>query len=203
MKINNENLSKNIAYQIGKYNQRDFSIEELESIREIGINKKDMRGEAIDIDIKEISVLKNLQILCLTNFVINDEEIENIKKCEKMTCLCLELCEINDIIEEKDLSYLKNVLIKLCDLKSLNKILLPNYVGFQNCDIDLKKISNPTNIVVLEIKNCKVKNINLLNGFKNLKKLVLDGSRIDSMDIIDKLKRNIIVSFKDEYHNNA
>lgn len=203
MKIYNEGLSKCIAYQIGKYNQRDFSIEELESVREIGINKKDLRGNVIDIDIKEIDVLKNLKILYLSNFVISDWEIENIKKCENMVSLCLELCEIKDITEEKDMSYLKNILIKLCDLESLNKILLPNHVIFQNCDIDLKKIINPTNITVLELKNCNIQNSNLLDNFKKLERIVLDGSRIDSIDIIDKLKRKTIVSFKDKYHNNA
>ncbi len=71
-----KNFEKTVQYKVGKFNGEELTEEDLSNVMEITINNINIRGEKLDVDISELSMLNKLKHLSLKAFNLTDEEID-------------------------------------------------------------------------------------------------------------------------------
>lgn len=196
--IKNRILKEKIYYQLKKENTDELTIDNIKEITSISLNGIDIDGDKIVYDVQELKILENLNTITLTNILINDEVIDVINSFIHLKLLILNECNfistksinveiVNLIIvggKNSDLSIFQN----LSKIKSL-KILY-------NDEFDINNVLKMNNLEEFYLGNSTVKNITNITKLKNLKILNLDGSKLDDNYIIDKLDKNIEVSFE-------
>lgn len=196
--IKNRILKEKIYYQLKKENTDELTIDNIKEITSISLNGIDIDGDKIVYDVQELKILENLNTITLTNILINDEVIDVINSFIHLKSLILNECNfistksinveiVNLIIvggKNSDLSIFQN----LSKIKSL-KILY-------NDEFDINNVLKMNNLEEFYLGNSTVKNITNITKLKNLKILNLDGSKLDDNYIIDKLDKNIEVSFE-------
>lgn len=196
--IKNRILKEKIYYQLKKENTDELTIDNIKEITSISLNGIDIDGDKIVYDVQELKILENLNTITLTNILINDEVIDVINSFIHLKSLILNECNfistksinveiVNLIIvggKNSDLSIFQN----LSKIKSL-KILY-------NDEFDINNVLKMNNLEEFYLCNSTVKNITNITKLKNLKILNLDGSKLDDNYIIDKLDKNIEVSFE-------
>lgn len=196
--IKNEVLKEKIYYQLKKEKTDKITIDDIKNINNISLNAINIKGDKIEYDFQEVQMLKYLNTITLSNFLINDKLIEVINSLENLNTLILNGCDYN---------YSNSIIIKLTklivvggkkfDLSILNDIsTIKSLRIIYNDEFDVNNILKITNLEELYLCNSNVKNIINIIELKNLKILNLDGSKFDDCDIINKLDKNIKISFE-------
>lgn len=194
--IENKILRNIILIKCKKDNIEDLSENELEKVKDISLNKKNVSKQILDIDLSELNKIPNLEILSLQNFEINEQTINDIKKCKDLKVLHLETCNFNNADVFK-IDNLKKIIIKYCKVKDWRKIYFPENVVINAREkIDLKEFNNIENIINLKLNNLTISNFKRILNFENLKYLNIDGSIIDSNDIQSFMRKEIEFSHK-------
>ena len=196
MKIENRILNQYTQYKTGNYDASEFTDEELEKIEDISLNQLSFSGQLQKIDLSELIKFPNLNILSLQSFAIDEETMENLKNCKNLKTLHLEVCDFDSKIMI-NFDQLENLIIKYCNVEDWSKISLGKRVTIQSGQtIDLESLVNNPNIEELNLNNLEIYNFKKIQAFEKLKKLNIDGSKVDDEKALDIIKNSVEVSHK-------
>lgn len=196
MKIENKILNQYAQYKTGNYGASEFTDEELEKIEDISLNQLSFSGQLQEIDLSELIKFPNLNILSLQSFAIDEETMENLKNCKNLKTLHLEVCDFDSKIMI-NFDQLENLIIKYCNVEDWSKISLGKRVTIQSGQtIDLESLVNNPNIEELNLNNLEIYNFKKIQAFEKLKKLNIDGSKVDDEKALDIIKNSVEVSHK-------
>lgn len=160
--MKDENLSRAIKLKLCTSFVNDYK-----ELEELNLTNKNFIGNDLNIDLKEIVELENLEKLSLKFFDITDEIIESINKLKKLYKLEFFMCKF------KTNKHLNNNIIDLT---------------FYCCDELQQEIyKNNLQIKKLELTKSGVANINDLEDFLNLKELKIRDCSIIGLPNISKL----------------
>lgn len=197
MKIENKILNQYTQYKTGNYGASEFTDEELEKIEDISLNQLSFSGQLQKIDLSELIKFPNLNILSLQSFAIDEETMENLKNCKNLKTLHLEVCDFDSKIMI-NFDQLENLIIKYCNVEDWSKISLGKRVTIQSGQtIDLESLVNNPNIEELNLNNLEIYNFKKIQAFEKLKKLNIDGSKVDDEKTLDIIKNSVEVSHKE------
>ena len=140
--------------------------EDLNEITSLYLNKLDLIGEPTDITIYDLIFFKNLKECTISNMNIYDKELAILNRLSNLESLQLNDCNFSN--KTKVELNIKNLIINDCE--NVNISLYE----------DIKTLSR------LQIVNC-MNNIDEILGVKSLKKLNLNGSKIENLDKINKM----------------
>lgn len=189
-------IKEKIYNSLNKKANETISIEEMENVKKIILNKKNIDGSLNEYTINDFSFLYSIENLVLNDFIIDDNMINIINSLSYLTTITFNFCKWNT---NKSINLkLKSLIISssqlnykiLTDYEYLKKLIL-DYVG----QVDVKCLSNIKNIEEIHIHNSKINNSSFFTNFNNLKVLNLDGSQLDSEKILEELNPNINISF--------
>lgn len=178
-------------------NKDNILEEDLKEVEDITLNKKLLNGKENDIDLTELELLPNLKTLTIINFYIDKKIVDIINKKELLWAVQFTKCKFQAAEQiNNDIKYL---IVEQCenfDSRLINNNEIIRIIG-ENIDLNLLK-SNETRQLYLQ--ECNIKNSEKILEYKNLKYLNLDGSKMDK-DIIEKIKEDIQISYKDKYYH--
>jgi hypothetical protein len=145
-------------------------------------------------------MLINLKHLSLKDFEIDDSVIEILNFFPKLSILQLLQCNISG---DKTLSpeALKSLIMSYCEVGEYGNIVLPEIVNITakyDTTIDLNSFAAKDTVKSLSIKNSDISNFRKINEFEGLEKLNIDGSKVDSPEVLEELKKRIEVSNEKE-----
>ncbi len=201
VEMNNEIIKSKIYNNLKKQFSEQLTDEELKKIKSITLNAKDSNQNRINYDEYDYKCLENLETITLNGFIIDDEMITKLNYLKNLKTIIFNHCTFKN--EKTINNELENLLITYSKLEKFNlfkkveniKVLELIEVG----EIDLKDITNMENIIELSIYNSKIRNSIMINDFKNLKKLKLDGSLVDEEKFSELLNKSIEFSYKEKY----
>lgn len=200
-----EYISKKVKKDINKLEEID-----LLEIKKIIFRSVNNFEEQLDYNISDIEKLKNLINCTIFLFPITEKEIEDINKLQKLKFINFDSCNI----KTNKLSFsenIENLFIDNCNFEEDLKISgkgLKNIKILGNPDeeprINISNFNNIDKIENLEIHYFNILGLeNILTIAPNLKKLDLDGSKIENFDNIEKflyrLNKNIEITNKKHY----
>ena len=178
-------------------NKDNIQEKDLKEVEDITLNKKLLNGKENDIDLTELELLPNLKTLTIINFYIDKKIIDIINKKKLLWAVQFTKCKFQTAEQiNNDIKYL---IVEQCenfDSRLINNNEIIRIIG-ENIDLNLLK-SNETRQLYLQ--ECNIKNSEKILEYKNLKYLNLDGSKMDK-DIIEKIKEDIQISYKDKYYH--
>lgn len=166
-------------------------INNLEQIEEICIQDINLMEKKLNIDLKEISKLKNLKRLSLKFFDITDEVFDTLNSLEYLEELEFDMCNFKT---EKQLSEkIRYVSIYNCIEFKIN--ILYSCINVEELEIvhsglininDLKKFER---LKLLKISNCNLVSIEKINDFEELEELYLNNLELYSEFDVSKMKK--------------
>lgn len=199
MILEDKELRKIILFKLGNLSNEDISDNQLKEIEALNINNRNLAGEDLKINLNEIALCTNLKKLSLQYFMVNDKIINLLNMLPKLNTIELSSCKLFSKKELRNNS-LQNILINCCDISDYTKIASTNILRIiGQDDIDLKKIRGKENIEKMYLQASRIKNFEDILNFENLKILNLDGSNVDDIEVLEKIKEKIYVSHLEQY----
>lgn len=198
--IENNKLKEKIYNILHKKYNEDLSLNDLQNIKDITLHKKNIDGSENQYTLTDFYNLKCIESLTLNDFVIDDNMIDIINSLLNLKEIVFNFCEWKNtklinlelqhlVITNSEINYLL-----LANNSYLKKITL---IGIN--EINLKDLINMKYIELINIHDSNIRNCYEFKNFLNLKKLNLDGSKLDSEKILEELKPNINISFNKMY----
>lgn len=185
----------------------------------ITLNQCNIIGQKIDVDINKIRNNEKLKYIILKNFNITNEIIkvlETLKNLEKIwfvNCnivekikiknidsIRIESCKnISNISYEQKINYLY---INNCKEFDINTIINLDLKGFEleyTISQNLQRLCEINSLEILSLKDIDLTKGHL-NIPKSLKKIILNGSKVDNKDIVIKFfkDKNIQIEFENK-----
>ena len=194
--IKNIVLKEKIYNILEKNYNENLSISELQNIKNITLQKKNIDGSENQYTLRDFSDLKYIEHIALNDFVIDDYMIDIINSLFNLKEIVFNCCEWKNtkLLNSK----IKNLVITNSEINNslfmnnsqLNKLTL---IGIN--EINLTDLINMKYIESIDIYNSNINNCYEFKNFKNLKKLNIYGTTLDNENILDELKPNINISF--------
>lgn len=178
-------------------NKDNILKEDLKEVENITLNQKLLNGKESDIDLAELELLPNLKTLAIINFYIDKKIVDIINKKKLLWAIQFTKCEFQT--DEQINNNIKYLIIEQCknfEPKIINNNEIIRIIG-ENVDLNLLKTNKTRQLYLQE---CNVKNAEEILKYRKLKYLNLDGSKMDK-DIIEKIKKDIQISYKDKYYH--
>ena len=197
MQILSENIKRYIINNLSLKDEENFDISDIYKIEEINLNRVNYKLKEANFIPEEISYFKNLRKCSFNGFLINDDIKKNLSKLENLEVLEFNHCIITGYFMIKN--RVKQINIKHSNFEFINiiedktnmeKMILKNVIN-----VDMKKISEFTNIKELNMLNCEVNNSYFINSLKRLNRIKIIGCKLDKDDIIDKIDKNVEVIY--------
>lgn len=201
VEVNNKIIKSKIYSNLKKQFSEQLTDEELKKIKSMTLNSKDSNQNRISYNEYDYKCLENLETITLNGFIIDDEMITKLNYLKNLKTIIFNHCifenkkTMKNEIEHLLITYSKTEKLNLFKTVKNIKTLELIEVG----EIDLNDITNMENIIELSIYNSKIRNSIMINNFKNLKKLKLDGSLVDEENLLNLLNENIEFSYKEKY----
>lgn len=198
--IENNKLKEKIYNILDKKYNEDLSLNDLQNIKDITLHKKNIDGSENQYTLTDFYNLKCIESLTLNDFVIDDNMIDIINSLLNLKEIVFNFCEwkntklINLELQHLVITNSKINYLLLANNSYLKKITL---IGIN--EINLKDLINMKYIESINIHDSNIRNCYEFKNFLNLKKLNLDGSKLDSEKILEELKPNINISFNKMY----
>ena len=151
-------------------------------------------GKKLNINLTELSNLRNLQLLTLSNFIIDDKIIMLINSFANLSSLRLSSCKFKN---KKPLhnSNLTSLTLHHLEDGNLPCCVLPQCFQVSGCEmLDLKFISSASNVRKLYLQGCEIINFANIDCFNNIEYINLDGSTVDDLQKLEELKARVKVS---------
>lgn len=189
--IKNIELEKYVKFKLGK---EDFSLENLDSIKEIFLTSKTFTGNTNFVFFEEISLFKNLEKirfdnLGITPIVINIIKNTNVKNIEFENC---EILTFEGLINIETLTISNCTIENISSISSLNN-LKKLYFCFMT-EEQLSQIPAIENLEFLSIVGIDNFSKEDIAKFKNLKYLSIGKQDLEKfVDIVDNTNIEIIV----------
>lgn len=188
--IKDENLLKILQIKMSAENINDIN-----KIEEISISDKNLADEKLNINLFEISNLKNLKSLSIKFFEITDEIVECLNSLEHLECIKFLMCDFKNT--KSITKQLKKLIVNNCKEFKLNMIEnnITEKISIQNSGIiDIYELTKYDLIKVLKISECTVISLPKVSMFKNIEKLYLNSINLDLEFDISEMKKLKFVS---------
>lgn len=167
-------------------NKDNINKKDLEEIKEIILDSKDIIGEYNKVYMDEITLFNNLEEITIKNLGITNENMKLLKKIKKISFIN---CEVNGI---------KN-------LENTTELIINNTEIW-----DFESIQNLKKLEILKLINIEINNYDFIEKLNNLKELAIEnvlGFSLEKIDMplnikkisffgIDKLDLKIISKYK-------
>ncbi len=193
--------------------------EDLNNIKEIILDSENIVGEYNKVYIEEISLFPNLEKITIKNLGFTKENMKLLSKIKKIKFINCEITGIEslenvvelsinntEISDFENIGQLENIqLLKLINinindfrfisqLKNLSGLYIENIPGFT-----LEKIDMPLKIEKLSIMGINKLDLIIMNKYKNLKELSVDGKDVKKIKNELKELKNIKILLNDIY----
>ncbi len=185
----------------------------------ITLNQYNILGQKIDVDINKIRNNEKLEYVILKNFNVTNEimvileTLKNLKKLWFVNCNIIEKIKIKNI-DSIRIENCENI-FNICYEQNINYLYINNCKEFDVntiVNLDLKgfelEYTIPKNLQVLCKMKCleilSLKEIDLTKGHlnipKSLKKIILNGSKVASKEVVMNYfkEKNIQIEFLDK-----
>lgn len=220
-KIVDKNLSRIVKVKMCVNN-----LKTIEEIEDISIQNINLMQNKLDINLAEITKLKNLKSISLKFFDISDEAIETINKLEHIEKIEFLMCsfttkkvlskkiksviiynckdfDINMLNENKELEELQLIHSGIVDISNLIMFSNLKYLKLSDCNIiSIPKISLLYNLEQLYLNNTEILYDIDITKISKLKFISLNGSNVqDKEQYIKNLlkqKEDLKVEFKED-----
>lgn len=198
-KIKSKELKRQIALRIGKLNFEDVTEEDFDEISELTLNFKSINGKKTDINLNVLEFFPYLKKIRIIDFDINQEDICKINKLECVEVLEFSRCKFNkinfDVIEER----LKKIDFSECGELAFKYPKVKNIL-INMCEIDFEFVDLEA-VQKIYVFDSVIKNLPDLSKYKDLEKVIFDGSKI--IDANGKEIEDALISEHTEYSHKA
>lgn len=189
--IISSDLKKAIGYKIGKFNIQEVSEKDIEEVEEIDLSGIKLNGEKTDIDLKELSKLKNLRRIMLKNFNLNDEAINGLNGLQQLESIYLAYCEMTSNISLSNDS-VNSLVINGCEIQDYSLLSFAKSTAFIADDkLKLNRLTNKESLESLRLVGCHLKSADGLQDCPGLTNIRLEGTSFDDLKAIELLKDRI------------
>lgn len=188
MKIENEQLIKILSYNLDKYDDNNFTTEELNSIENIRFDKKLINGKDTHLSIEAITLFKNLKSITLAYYDITDKDIELLNNSQLINISFMS-CDLSNI----DLKF-NRTLNQLFFYDSKLPLNLPQVTDLHimNCDVYFETIDFKS-LEMFKAETSTIYNVKDLVEYSQIKYIIFtntdlvlpDGTQTDDIKVGD------------------
>ena len=187
-KITSQELKRLIALKSNKLSFDEVTEDDLDRITELVLNSKSFNGEDTGITLDMIALFPSLEDIRLIGFEVDKAVMEILAGQQGLKSATFVKCKLNDVDFECLNGRLKRVGFTKCGKLDFKYPEVP-YVYVQDSEIDFNNIDFEK-VKGIHILNSVVKNGRSLAEFKEIERVVLDGTKIF---VDDKLQEDVEV----------
>lgn len=199
MRLEDKEVEKAICYKLGEFGNYELKEEDLSRIEELNLSDRSFSGKEKNINLSEISQLKNLKNITLQYFKIDDSIAQILNSLENLSSIQFASCEF-DITQPFLNHSLRSLSFESCDINDYEQIFATeSFRVVGDSKFSLKRLKGKENILRMYLQQCKIKGFEAVRDCTNLQALNLDGSTIDDEKVLSELRGKIPVSKKEEY----
>ena len=201
MNIVNEELKFKIYNILNLEQESEITEEDLEEVKNISLNSKDLELKEKIFSKKDFEALKHVETLTLNSFNITNDIIEGLNKILNLKFLILNHCKFTDNtaiennLEKLIINYPHQLNINIfSNVTNIEMIKLINVN-----QIDIEELLRFTSLKKLSIYNSKILSFEKLENINKLQELNLDGSNIEDTVCTNLLNKGVNIHYSDEY----
>ena len=196
-------IEKNLS-RIIKVNLCGDDINDIEDIEEICIQDINLMQRKLNIDLTEITKLKNVKNLSLKFFDITDDVIKSINKLNFIEKIDFSMCNFKSTT--KIIKDLKSITIYNCENFDINLLDLDNSLEeleiIHSGIIKINELEKFINLKILRLSDCNIISIPKISSFENLEKLFINNTEIQYDIDISNMKNLVYISLNGSKVNN-
>ena len=191
-KIKDENLLRSIKLKLCT-----TPIKSYKEIEEINITNKNFLGNILNIDLKEITKLKSLEVISLKFFEINDEVIDSLNMLEKLNKIEFYMCDFKT--NKKINNNIKHITIYCCN--NFNRNILKDTINIESLEItksglvDFNELQIYKKLSILIVRDCSLISLPKISELENLEYLYINNIEIQCTFDISGMKKLKFISF--------
>ena len=190
--MNDKNLLRAIKLKLCTIPTKNYK-----EIENINLSNKNLLGNTLNINLKEISELEGLKTLSLKFFDITDDVVDSINNLKNLYNIKFYMCEFKT---NKELnSNICSITIYCC--KNFQHTMLNNNINVESLEltnsglIDLIKLQHLENIKNLIIRDCSLISLPKISNFTNIENLYLNNINLELDFEINKMQNLKFISF--------
>lgn len=223
--MNEKIIDKNLS-RIIKLKMCTNYLNDIEEIEDISIQDVNLMENKLNIDLTEITKLKNLKTISLKFFEITDDVIDAINQLKNVESIEFSMCvfntknrlpsniksifiyncqefDLNILSENLNLEELQVIHSGMIDAANLKIFRNIKYLKLSYCSvISIPKLSELKSLEELYLNNIEIKYDIDISQIKNLKKISLNGSNVQNKEEyiqnLYKQNNNLIIEFKED-----
>lgn len=199
MNINSKDIKRYVYLKLGKRETEEIKEEELNKITFLNLNYKNFKDEINEYDFNDLKQFNNLKELTLNGFEITDEMIENINSISNLEILVINHSAFNTSKEiTNDLKTLVITYTNANDLKNFKMYETLENLKMISCEnVDINELISFKSLKEISINSSNIINAETLNNFELLDSLNIDGSKIDTENLI--IRKDVKFSHEDKF----
>lgn len=174
-------MARSIYYALKKPETSVFTEEELASITNISISKKNAAFSETGLRIQDMFLFKNLKYVTLRDFSITQEDLEQIMRKSSVKGIYFDYCFFGDVDFNRLVRLPERIGFSCNENMPLRypKVRQVEINGCQELDFDTIDFSI---VEQVEIRNARIKNAHGLETYSNIKEVNLDYSLLIGRD---------------------
>ncbi len=200
----NKYLESDIRVKLLNFDNNPLTQKDFDRITQFSINNHTLSDIPKEINISELSKLENINDLTLQHFYLGENELQVLSEFKDLKILQIVSCTI-DTKKTYTMPSLEDLIISTSKIANKVGIVLPKHTTINgiNTSFDLLSAEGLVKVEDLRLTNIKkICNSSALLNLYNLKTLMLDGSKIDKISVIDSMKDRVQISQEDSFYNN-
>lgn len=190
--MNDKNLLREIKLKLCTIPTKNYK-----EIEDINLSNKNLLGNTLNIDLKEISELDGLKTLSLKFFNITDDIIDSINSLKNLCNIKFYMCEFKTTKELN--SNISSIRIYCC--KNFQHTILNNTINVETLEltnsglVDLTELQHLEKIKNLMIRDCSLISLPKISNFINIENLYLNNINLELDFEINKMQNLEFISF--------
>jgi len=199
--ITDKELLKLVKYKLGIFDlSQDIPEGALDRVTELIISNESVAGKPLNVDLTQLSELKNLTSLDLNRFRLEGESLDTINSLPILKKLAIRNSILDGDITQDNLEKFSLERGELGKDASLPEAKVMNFNEVEN--VELGKIKNDKGkIRHISIRGGNIRNPGLLESYESLETLIVVGTKVDD-EIIKRLtQRNVGIVYMPEERN--
>lgn len=195
IKIENNLLANYIMFKLDKI-ENEFTLEELDKIKEIVIDYSDM-NEELDNSfslLNELLKFKNIERITIRNGYIYNDSYKIFLQLNNLRKIVFEKCEFEnaDLIVSLNLTSLSLIDCKINNYNFIGTLLNIEKLCIVNGQVNIDKINKLEGLISLQLSYSKIVSDNKEIYLNNIEELYIDNTNIEKFDFLmglNNLKR--------------
>lgn len=187
IKIENNILANYVMFKLDKI-ENEFTLEELDKVREIVIDYSDI-DEEIDNSfslLEELLKFRNIERITIRNGYIYNDSYKIFLQLNNLRKMVFEKCEFEnvDLIVSLNLTGLSLIDCKINNYNFIGTLLDIDRLCIVNGQVDIDKINKLEGLISLQLSYSKIVSDNKEICLNNIEELYIDNTNIEGFDFL-------------------